>query len=87
MGGRGARCREGVASLLRRFVSNLWGIKLFSPEEPPRLSVISNTLPGCHAAGWCWAPPRVSFLPIFPSSSLVHATGPSAIVDDFFPFF
>lgn len=30
--------------------------------------------------------PDFLFLPISPSSSLVHATGPSAIVDDFFPF-
>lgn len=51
MGGRGERCSEGVASLLKRFVSNLWAVELFSPEEPFKLSVISNTLPGCHAAG------------------------------------
>lgn len=65
MGGRGERCREGVASLLKGFVSNLWAVKLFSPEEPFKLSVIANTLPGRHAAG-AGVLPDFLFLPILP---------------------
>lgn len=49
MEGRGERCGEGVASLLKRLVSNLWAVKLFSPKEPFKLSVISNNPPG-HSA-------------------------------------
>lgn len=82
MGGRRERCREGAASLLKRFVSNLWAVKMLSPEEPFKLSVSSSN-PSGRSAG-CWGPPRFFFLPRWPPSSFVQPSGPSAIVDDFF---
>ena len=52
MEGRGERCREGAASVLKRFVSDLWAVRLLSPE-PFKLSIIFNTsrpTPGHSAA-------------------------------------